>query len=71
MYALVRTDQDAPRKQAGISMILIDLATEGITIRPIMTIADDEEFCEVFFDNVRVPAANLVGDGLQEALRRR
>jgi alkylation response protein AidB-like acyl-CoA dehydrogenase len=62
MYALVRTDQDAPRKQAGISLILIDLATKGITIRPIMTIADDEEFCEVFFDNVRVPAENLVGE---------
>ena len=62
IYALVRTDQDAPRKQAGISMILIDLTTEGITIRPIQTIADDEEFCEVFFDNVRVPANNLVGE---------
>jgi hypothetical protein len=61
MYALVRTDPAAPRKQAGISMILIDLATPGITIRPIRTIADDEEFAEVFFDNVRVPAANLVG----------
>jgi hypothetical protein len=61
MYALVRTDPDAPRKQAGISMILIDLATPGITIRPIRTIADDEEFAEVFFDNVRVPAGNLVG----------
>ena len=62
IYALVRTDQDAPRKQAGISMILIDLATDGITIRPIKTIADDEEFCEVFFDNVRIPATNLVGE---------
>ncbi len=62
MYALCRTDPDAPKKQAGISMILIDLATEGITIRPIKTIADDEEFCEVFFDDVRVPAENLVGE---------
>jgi hypothetical protein len=61
MYALVRTDPDAPRKQAGISMILIDLATPGIAIRPIRTIADDEEFAEVFFQDVRVPAENLVG----------
>ncbi|MBT5050270.1 MAG: acyl-CoA dehydrogenase [Rhodospirillaceae bacterium] len=62
MFALVRTDQDAPRKQAGISMILIDLATEGITIRPIRTIADDDEFAEVFFDDVRVPQENIVGE---------
>ncbi len=62
MYALVRTDQNAPRKQAGISMILIDLATEGITIRPIQTLADDEEFAEVFLDNVKVPVKNLVGE---------
>jgi hypothetical protein len=62
MFALVRTDQDAPRKQAGISMILIDMATEGITVRPIRTIADDDEFAEVFFDNVRVPETNIVGN---------
>ncbi len=62
MYALVRTDQDAPKKQAGISMILIDLKTPGITIRPIMTIADDDEFAEVFFDDVRVPQENIVGE---------
>ena len=62
MFALVRTDQDAPRKQAGISMILIDLATEGITIRPIRTIADDDEFAEIFFDDVRVPEENIVGE---------
>ncbi len=62
MYALVRTDQDAPKKQAGISMILIDLKTPGITIRPIMTIADDDEFAEVFFDDVRVPRENIVGE---------
>jgi hypothetical protein len=61
MYALVRTDPDAPRRQQGISMILIDLKTPGITIRPIRTLADDEEFAECFFDNVRVPLSNLVG----------
>jgi alkylation response protein AidB-like acyl-CoA dehydrogenase len=62
MYALIRTDPDSPRKQAGISMILIDMTTPGISPRPIMTIAGDEEFAEVFFDDVRVPVANLVGD---------
>lgn len=62
MFALVRTDQDAPRKQAGISMILMDLKTDGITIRPIRTIADDNEFAEVFFENVRVPRENIVGE---------
>ena len=62
MYALVRTNPDAPKKQGGISMVLIDLKISGITIRPIMTIADDEEFAEVFFDDVRVPITNLVGD---------
>ena len=61
MYALIRTDPDAPRKQLGISMVLIDLRTPGITIRPIKTLADDEEFAEEFFDNVRVPLSNLVG----------
>ena len=53
--------RDAPRKQAGISFLLIDLATPGITIRPITTIAGDDEFAEVFFDDVRVPVENLVG----------
>jgi len=62
MYALIRTDPDAPRKQAGISMVLIDMKTPGITVRPIMTIAGDEEFAEVFFDDVRVPLSNVVGE---------
>jgi alkylation response protein AidB-like acyl-CoA dehydrogenase len=39
----------------------VDLATPGVTVRPILNIAGEEEFCEVFFDNVRVPAENLVG----------
>ena len=62
MYALIRTNPDAPKKQGGISMVLIDLKTPGISIRPIMTIADDEEFSEVFFDDVRIPFLNLVGE---------
>lgn len=62
MFALVRSDPDAPRKQAGISFILIDLKSPGIVIRPIKTIAGDQEFAEVFLDDVRVPMANLIGD---------
>ena len=61
IYVLARTDPDAPRKQAGISFLLIDLATPGITIRPIATIAGDDEFAELFFDDVEVPRENLVG----------
>jgi alkylation response protein AidB-like acyl-CoA dehydrogenase len=61
MYALVRTDPQAQPRHAGISFLLIDLRSPGITIRPIRTIAGDDEFSEVFFDNVIVPAENLVG----------
>ena len=60
MFCLVRTDRQA-KPQAGISFLLIDLTVPGITIRPIRSLAGHEEFCEVFFDNVRVPAQNLVG----------
>lgn len=60
MFTLVRTDKDA-KKQSGISFLLIDLKTPGITIRKIKDIGGHEEFCEVFLDNVRVPAENLVG----------
>ena len=61
MFALVRTDPEAQPRHAGISFILIDLKSPGIRIRPIMTIAGDDEFSEVFFDDVVVPAVNLVG----------
>ncbi len=61
MFALVRTDPDAPKKQQGLSMLLIDLRTPGITIRPIRTIVGDSEFAEEFFDDVRVPRENLLG----------
>lgn len=60
MVALVRTDPDASR-HAGISMLLIDLASPGITVRPITTITGEDELSEVILDEVRVPAANLVG----------
>jgi len=61
MYGLVRTDPAAAKKQQGISMLLIDMTSPGVTRRPIRTIADDDEFAEVFFDNVRVPIENVVG----------
>lgn len=61
MFALVRTDAQAQPRHAGISFLLIDLHSPGIRIRPITTIAGDDEFSEVFFDDVIVPAENLVG----------
>src|SRR5215471_9975083 len=61
IYALVRTDPQAQPRHAGISFLLIDLRSPGIKVRPIKTIAGDDEFSEVFFDNVIVPAENLVG----------
>ena len=61
MFALVRTDPQAQPRQAGISFLLLDLRSPGIRIRPIKTIAGDDEFSEVFFDDVVVPAENLVG----------
>jgi alkylation response protein AidB-like acyl-CoA dehydrogenase len=61
MFALVRTDPQAQPRHAGISFLLIDLHSPGIRIRPITTIAGDDEFSEVFFDDVVVPAENLIG----------
>jgi alkylation response protein AidB-like acyl-CoA dehydrogenase len=61
IYALVRTDPAAEPRHAGISMLLIDLHSPGVRVRPIKTIAGDDEFSEVFLDDVIVPAENLVG----------
>lgn len=61
VFALVRTDSQA-RKQEGISFLLIDLKTPGITIRPIVSLDGDHHLNEVFFDDVRVPVGNLVGE---------
>ncbi|MDE2362950.1 MAG: acyl-CoA dehydrogenase family protein [Hyphomicrobiales bacterium] len=60
MFALVRTS-DEGKKQDGISFILIDMDTPGISVRPILTIGGDHEVNQVFFDDVRVPVANRVG----------
>ncbi len=62
MFALVRTDPAAPKKQAGISFLLLDMRSEGVTVRPIRTLDGGQEVNEVFFDNVRVPADQLVGE---------
>lgn len=61
MFCLARTDPSA-KKQEGISFILIDMKTPGITVRPIITIDGAHHTNEVFFDNVRVPVANRVGE---------
>src|SRR5499427_9542527 len=60
IFCLVRTDPQA-KKQEGISFLLIDMKTPGITVRPIVTIEGGHEVNEVFFDDVKVPAENLVG----------
>ncbi len=60
IFVLARTDS-AAKKQEGISFILCDMKTPGITVRPIITIEGGHEVNEVFFDDVRVPAENLVG----------
>lgn len=61
IFCLVRTDPEA-QQQRGISFLLIDMATPGITVRPIITLDGDHEVNEVFFDDVRVPVENRVGE---------
>lgn len=57
---LARTSTDGP-KQAGITAFIVDLESAGVTIRPIVQMTGDEEFCEVFYDDVIVPRENVVG----------
>jgi len=61
IFCLVRTDPAAAKRQEGISFLLIDMKSPGITVRPIQTIDGGREVNEVFFDDVKVPAENLVG----------
>ena len=61
IFLLVRTDKSA-KKQEGISFLLVDMNTPGITVRPIRNIAGSEDFCEVFLENVRVPRTSIVGE---------
>ncbi len=59
-FLLCRTEPEAP-KHKGLSLLLVDMKTPGITVRPLRQMTDDAEFCEVFFEDVRVPAAHLLG----------
>ena len=61
MFALVRTSKPEGARQRGITFLLIDLRTPGVKVRPIVNLKGEGEFSEVFFDNVRVPVANVVG----------
>ena len=61
MYMLARTDPDAP-KHRGISYFMLDMKAPGVTVRPLMTMAGSAIFNEVFFENVRVPARNRLGE---------
>ncbi len=60
-FLLCRTEPDAP-KHKGISLLLVDMKSPGISVRPLQQMTDDAEFCEVFFEDVRVPATNLLGE---------
>ena len=60
IFCLVRTDSKTEKRQDGISFLLVDMKTPGITVRPIILMDQGHEVNEVFFDEVRVPAENLV-----------
>jgi acyl-CoA dehydrogenase len=61
MFALVRTEPDKPRHE-GLSFLLIDMASPGVTASPLKLLSGSEHFSQVFFDDVRVPEENLVGE---------
>ncbi len=61
IFCLVRTNPDV-KKQEGISFLLIDMESEGVSTSPIALISGESEFCQTFFDNVKVPKENLVGE---------
>jgi alkylation response protein AidB-like acyl-CoA dehydrogenase len=60
-WLAARTDPNAPRRYDGISMLVVDMKTPGITIHPLINLMNRHSFNEVFFDNVRIPKENLVG----------
>jgi alkylation response protein AidB-like acyl-CoA dehydrogenase len=62
IFCLVRTDPGRPRPQRGISFLLIDMKSPGITVRPIVTLDGTHEVNEIWFEDVEVPAENLVGE---------
>jgi alkylation response protein AidB-like acyl-CoA dehydrogenase len=61
IFCLVRTSSEA-RPQLGISFLLIDMKTPGVSVRPIITLEGEHEINDIFFDNVKVPVENLVGE---------
>jgi len=61
MYALVRTGPQQP-KHAGISLMVLDMASPGVSVKPIDLISGKSSFCQVFFDNVRVPKDQIIGE---------
>ncbi|MGB3722292.1 MAG: acyl-CoA dehydrogenase family protein [Pacificimonas sp.] len=61
-FFLVRTDPDAPKPQQGISFLLIDMKSPGITVRPLITLGGEHEVNEVWLDNVKVPVENRIHD---------
>jgi len=61
IFCLVRTDPKAPKRD-GISFLLFDMATPGVSTRPIKLISGASPFCQTFFDDVKVPRGNLVGE---------
>ena len=65
IFCLVRTSSDVARRQEGISFLLIDMSTPGVSVKPIITIEGDREVNEVHFDDVRVPVENLCRRGRQ------
>ncbi len=58
---LARTDPNAPKKHAGISYFIVDMKSPGVTVRPIRQATGQAEFCEIFLDDVEIPAENLIG----------
>ncbi len=62
IFCLVRTNPDAPKRQQGISFLLIDMKTPGIEVKPIITIGGHHEVNDVFFTDVKVPVENRIGE---------
>src|SRR3546814_10963191 len=68
MIALMRTSGEAADRYKGLSQIIVDLSLPGVTIRPIMDMAGDEHFCEVFFDNVRSEVSRVGKEGVSTCI---
>ena len=62
MFLLARTNPDAPKRQEGISFLLVDMKTPGITVRPTRLLDGSYEVNEIWFDNVRVPVSQRIGE---------